>query len=57
MSSEDTKTVPVKAGDSPEKKGWKKPTNQVRPTKFEGRCDDLKIFIYDYGEHKSAVET
>jgi hypothetical protein len=54
MSSEDTKTVPVKSGDSPDKKGWKKPTNQMRPTKFEGRCNDLKIFIYDYGEHKSA---
>jgi hypothetical protein len=53
MSSNDAQPTPVKSGDSPDKKA-KKTTNQVRSTKFEGRCDDLKGHVYDYGEHKSA---
>ena len=53
MSSADTKLVSIKSGDSQDTK-TKKPTNSLRSTKFEGRCDDLKGHVYDYGEHKSA---
>ena len=27
-----------------------------RSTKFEGRCDELKGYVYDYGESKNASQ-
>jgi hypothetical protein len=54
VSGTDTKPAIVKSGDSQDKKFAKKGTNTVRPAKFEGRCDDLKSHVYDYGEHRSA---
>jgi hypothetical protein len=54
VSGTDTKPAIVKSGDSQDKKLSKKGTNTSRPTKFEGRCDDLKCHVYDFGEHKSA---
>jgi hypothetical protein len=52
-SSNDKKPGIVKSSDSQEK-FVKKATNTVRPAKFEGRCDDLKQHVYDFGEHRSA---
>jgi hypothetical protein len=54
VSGNDTKPGTVQSGDAQDKKLAKKTTNTVRPTKFEGRCDDLKSHVYDFGEHKSA---
>jgi hypothetical protein len=54
VSGTDTKPAIVKSGDSQDKKLSKKGTNTSRPAKFEGRCDDLKCHVYDFGEHKSA---
>ena len=59
MSSNEAKPDIVRSGDSPEKnkKNMKKAQNQQitqRSTKFEGRCDDLKGHIYDYGDSKNA---
>jgi hypothetical protein len=53
MSSSDKKPSIVKSGDSQDKKFVKKVSNTVC-TKFEGRCDDLKSHVYDFGEHRSA---
>jgi hypothetical protein len=54
VSGTDNKPVIVKSGDSQDKKLGKKGTNTSRPIKFEGRCNDLKSHVYDFGEHKSA---
>jgi Reverse transcriptase (RNA-dependent DNA polymerase)/Zinc knuckle len=54
VSGHDTKPAIVQSGDAQDKKATKKATNTVRPTKFEGRCDDLKTHVYDFGEHRSA---
>ena len=58
MSGNDVKTESNVSGDT--KKPFKKQqqkqasTNMTRSTKFEGRCEDLKGHIYDYGESKNA---
>jgi hypothetical protein len=59
MSSKDTtKPEAVKSDGQDQhgkKNGFKKPYNGNRTTsKFEGRCDELKGHIYDYGESKNA---
>jgi hypothetical protein len=36
------------------KKGFKKQQNAGHGTKFEGRCEELKGHIYDYGDSKNA---
>ena len=57
MSGNDIKTENNVSGDT--KKPYKKQqkqmnTNMTRSTKFEGRCEDVKGHIYDYGESKNA---
>ena len=61
MSSTDIKPEPGKSsGDNPERKkggfqrGKQQPASYRPTTKFDGRCLDLKGFIYDHGEHKHA---
>ena len=55
MSSNDVKPETVRSGDSQDKKKpFKKQQNVARGTKFEGRCEDLKGHIYDYGDSKNA---
>ena len=59
MSSTDMKPEPGKTGENTDKKKSPFPRKQqtVPPrtsTKFEGRCTELKGFIYDHGEHKHA---
>ena len=57
MSSNEAKPENTRAGDSQEKKSSKKQhQNQhvARSTKFEGRCDELKGHVYDYGDSKNA---
>ena len=53
------KTEPGKSGENPDKKkgGFaRKPqiTSTRTTTKFEGRCSELKGFIYDHREHQYA---
>ena len=59
MSSTDMKPEPGKPGENPDrKKGGFPRKPQAAPsratTKFEGRCTELKGYIYDHGEHKHA---
>ena len=54
------KAEPGKAAENPDKKkgGFPRKQQQTFPartsTKFEGRCTELKGFIYDHGDHKHA---
>ena len=57
MSSE--KQIETVKSTDPQEKGKgrsnkKQSVNSVKLTKFEGRCDDLKGHIYDYGDSKNA---
>ena len=57
MSTNEIKPDTPRSGDSPEKKkqGFRKnQQNVTRSNKFEGRCEDLKGHVYDYGESKNA---
>jgi hypothetical protein len=56
-TTNEVKTEVAKSGDSQQKKSFNKKQQQTTSrstTKFEGRCDDLKGHVYDYGEHKNA---
>ena len=57
MSTNENKPDATRSGDSPDKKkqGFKKnQQNIIRSHKFEGRCEELKGHIYDYGESKNT---
>jgi hypothetical protein len=58
MSSKDTSKPEAAKSDGQDQHGkknaFKKPYNGTRTSKFEGRCDELKGHIYDYGESKNA---